>query len=146
MKLTLTKVYTTNKDKEGNELKSKKGIPYTRMSIKAQEYGDKWISGFQNKDNKDWKEGDTVEVEIKENGEYLNFETPKKEEVANGQITDILNKLVTVKMMVTEIHEAQKEIIKALKLTVKPTNAMGVDTPDYVEPNFAPEDSNEIDF
>lgn len=130
-KLTLTKVYTTNKDKEGNELKSKKGIPYTRMSIKAQEYGDKWISGFQNKDNKDWKEGDTVEVEIKENGEYLNFETPKKEEVVLGQMTEVLNGIRTLKnndsMIFDSLEEIREKIgLSKFKLPPAP-NAMGVD-------------------
>lgn len=80
MQVKLTKIYTTNKDKNGNELKSAKGVPYTRMSIKTEQYGDKWISGFQNKDNKDWKEGDEVEVNIEEKGEYMNFSVPKKED------------------------------------------------------------------
>lgn len=137
MKITLTKVFTTNKDKEGNELKSKKGVPYTRMSIKANEYGDKWISGFQNKDNKDWKEGDTVEVEIKENGEYLNFETPKKEDIASGQMTNILNILTTIKANQSLQWESLEEIREKIglsKFKLPPArNAMGIDSEEAVD-------------
>lgn len=143
-KLTLTKVYTTKLDKEGNELKSKKGIPYTRMSIKAQEYGDKLISGFQNKDNKDWKEGDTVEVEIKENGEYLNFETPKKEEVASGQITEMLTKILNIQQTVKSNQalswdslEEIREKIGLAKFKLPPArNAMGIDSEEVEEIPF----------
>lgn len=88
-KVTLTKIYTTDKDKSGNPLKSKTGNPYTRLSIQTKEYGDKWISGFQNKSNQNWKEGDTVEIIIKENGQYLNFETPNKEDVMMAMIQEI---------------------------------------------------------
>ena len=35
------------------------------------------MSGFGNKDNQNWKAGDTVEVEVEQKGEYLNFTTPK---------------------------------------------------------------------
>lgn len=92
-KVTLTKIYTTDKDKQGNPLKSKEGRPYTRMSIKCLEHGDKWISGFQNAQNKDWKEGDEVEIIIKPNGEYLNFETPKKDDKVVEMLSQVLTKL-----------------------------------------------------
>ena len=76
-KVKITKIYRTDKDKQGNLLKSKDGKPYAKISIKTEENGDRWIGGFQNARNKDWKEGDVVEVKIIQNGEYLNFETPK---------------------------------------------------------------------
>lgn len=98
MQVKLTKIYTTNKDKAGNELKSKKGAPYTRMSIKTEQHGDKWISGFKNKDNAGWKEGDTVEVNIVENGQYLNFETPKVEDKNNEKLDKILFMLTGIKL------------------------------------------------
>lgn len=96
MQVTLTKIYTTNKDKAGNPLKSAKGVPYTRMSIKTEEHGDKWISGFQNKESINWKEGDTVEVEVTQSGEYLNFSTPKKEDKLAHDIESINIKLGSI--------------------------------------------------
>jgi len=78
MKITLTKIFTTDKDKEGKPLVNRNGKEYTRMSIKTQEHGDSWLSGFLNNTNANWKEGDTVEVEVEkagDKGQYLNFKT-----------------------------------------------------------------------
>lgn len=92
-KVKLTRIYTSNKDKSGNPLMSKAGKPYTRMSIKTEQYGDKWISGFQNASNKNWKDGDEVEVIISKKGEYLNFETPKQEDKVIMMLSQVLTML-----------------------------------------------------
>ena len=76
MLVKLTKVYRSDKDKNGNALKTKDGRPYTRVSIKTQEHGEKWLSGFENFNNQKWREGDHVDLEVEKNGEYLNFSTP----------------------------------------------------------------------
>lgn len=104
-KLTLTRVFTTDKNKDGTPLMSKAGKPYTKMSIKAKEYGDKWISGFKNKQNEGWKDGDIVEAIIKENGEYLNFELPKKDDVVTGEIGKIHNLLTGMNLVLLQIAE-----------------------------------------
>lgn len=92
-KVTLTKIYSSDKDKQGNPLKSKDGRPYTRMSIKCQEYGDKWLSGFKNGGNSNWKEGDTVEIIVKEVGQYLNYEVPKKDDKVIEMLSELLTKV-----------------------------------------------------
>lgn len=96
-KIKITKIYTTDKDKLGNPLKSKKGFPYTRMSIKCEQFGDQWLSGFQNADNKEWKEGDEVEIIKTENSKdgkiYLNFETPKKDNKVIEMLSELLIKV-----------------------------------------------------
>ena len=80
MEVKLTKVYRTDKDKEGKPLMTK-GTPdrpsrsYTRLGIKTQEHGDKWLSGFENRESANWQEGDTVDIEVEPNGQYLNFKT-----------------------------------------------------------------------
>lgn len=104
MKLTLTQVFATNKDKNGNQLTSKDGKPYTRMSIKANEYGDKWISGFKNKSNENWKSGDEVECIVEQKGEYLNFSLPKGG-MSNEGMEKILNLLTTIRLEVSQIKE-----------------------------------------
>jgi hypothetical protein len=63
------------------------GKPYKKLAIKTVEHGDKWLSGFQNKDNENWKEGDQVDIVVKENGQYLNFETPKMEDRLESRIS-----------------------------------------------------------
>ena len=73
-KLTLTFVKSFPKT-------SISGENYTSVSIKSKEYGDKYLSGFGNKDDQNWKVGDVVEVLVKQvlkdGKEYLNFEMPK---------------------------------------------------------------------
>ena len=82
-KLTLTRVY--RKDK----ISKKNNKPYTSLGLKATEYGEDWINGFGNKDNSSWKEGDVVEVEIKKDGQYINFEMPK----SNGTSPELIAKV-----------------------------------------------------
>jgi hypothetical protein len=75
MKVHLTQVYRASANKKGEQYISKKtGKPYERLSIKTQEHGDKWLSGFGSSWNADWQEGDEVDIVIKESGDYLNFE------------------------------------------------------------------------
>lgn len=68
--LTLTFVRRTPKT-------SQAGKPYTSLSIKCNEYGDKYLSGFDGKETASWKVGDTVEADVEEKGQYLNFKVPK---------------------------------------------------------------------
>jgi len=70
MLVTITKTYK-------KKIKTKRGDAMS-FSIKTKEHGDKWIGGFEDDTNKNWKIGDKVEIEITENGEYTNFKIPKK--------------------------------------------------------------------
>jgi len=80
-KATITRVYVSDKDKNGVPFVAKAtGRPYSKMSIKCVEQGDKWLSGFKGKENENWKEGDVVDIIVKQNGEYLNFDVPKAED------------------------------------------------------------------
>lgn len=79
-KVTLTRVFASDKNKDGTPLMSKLGKPYSKMSIKCVEHGDKWLSGFKGKENEFWKEGDQVDIIVKQNGEYLNYDVPKAED------------------------------------------------------------------
>ena len=80
------------------KVSAKTNKPFTSLGLKTKEYGDKWLSGFGNKDNAGWKEGDVVELEVVQRGEYLNFETPKKEDKADAKLEQILNYLVGLKI------------------------------------------------
>ena len=80
-KVTLTRVFTTDKNKDGTPLVAKAtGKPYSKMSIKCVEHGDKWLGGFKNRENENWKEGDQVDIIVKQNGDFLNYEVPKAED------------------------------------------------------------------
>lgn len=71
MKVTITNI---NRKERVSERTNK---PFTSLGLQVNEYGSKWLSGFGNKDNAGWKAGDTVEIDVTQKGEYLNFTTPK---------------------------------------------------------------------
>ena len=75
MEVKLNKIYRSDKDKNGNPLKTQDGRAYTRVAIQTQEHGTKWLSGFENRANANWKEGGVVEINVEQKGEYLNFRT-----------------------------------------------------------------------
>lgn len=105
----ITKIFKTNKDKNGNELKTKDGRNYTRLSIKTSQHGEKYLSGFENAQNKDWQEGDEVEIITKQNGEYLNFDTPKKDDKVIEMLSHVLTKLGNMSMKLDAINNKIKD-------------------------------------
>jgi hypothetical protein len=77
MKLQITRIYTSDKDKQGSPLKTKDGRLYTRIAVLTKEKGDKvWISGFLSDWNRDWKVGMEVEAEVYEQNGYWNMKRP----------------------------------------------------------------------
>lgn len=77
-KLTLTWIKREEKVGKNNK-------PYTSLSIRAKEYGERYLSGFGSAANAGWAVGQEVEVaDVKEVASkdgtktYLNFEMPKK--------------------------------------------------------------------
>ena len=46
MRVSITKIYRTDKNKEGQVLMGRNGKPYTKISIKTKEHGDVWLGGF----------------------------------------------------------------------------------------------------
>lgn len=99
-KVTITKAYRQDKDKEGKPLMTKTGKPYEKLALKTKEYGENtWLSGFSNKTNEKWTEGSVVEVTItkqeRDGKVFYNFETPKAEDILTARVSalelDVLN-------------------------------------------------------
>ena len=103
--LTLTSIQRYNKDKEGNPLKTKDGRPYTRLVIRCKEYGDKMLSGFDSIQTQSWREGDNVECEVEQKGEYLNFKIPNKQDLIGKSLEEIKNILTKHTLMLTQIGQ-----------------------------------------
>lgn len=109
-KLTLTYVNRTPRT-------SQAGKPFVSLSIKASEYGDKYLSGFGNKANEGWKVGDVVEVaEVKEVNKagkvYLNFEMPSNKvdnSEINAKLDQILGYLAKHNLLITELVEEKRK-------------------------------------
>ena len=77
--IQIEKIFVNEKDKNGKPFISKKGQPFKKVTIQANE---KWYSCFQGQWNSGWKVGDTIEVEVEEkefNGNtYYNIKAPNK--------------------------------------------------------------------
>jgi len=119
-----------------NNKTSREGKPYVSLGLQTNEYGDVWLNGFGNKSNEHWKEGDEVEIEIKKvvkgDREYLNFDTPKKEDVNTAAVQTTLGK-INYKLDMIIAHLSGKT-----KLTSEPGIPSNIDYPE--------DDSSQIAF
>lgn len=110
MKIKLTYFKKENKT-------SKAGKAYESVSIKAEEFGDRFINGFGSFATKDWEEGKEVEVEIETkeyNGkEYLNF----KVLTATDKLEDRVAKLE--KEVFGGVKKVKKETTKEVEPEVE---------------------------
>lgn len=113
--ITLNLTYVDRKER----ISARTNKPYTSISIKCKEYGDNFLSGFGNKDNAGWREGDTVEVlEVKtvekEGKTYYNFEMPKASKADDSTVIDLLteqnNKLMSIIFSLATIETIVNEI------------------------------------
>ncbi len=82
-KVTITQIDFYDKKKDGTALtymskKDNRPHSYKKVRIKTGEEGDLWGAVFsQQSPINQWKAGDVVEVDIKPNGDFKNFELPK---------------------------------------------------------------------
>lgn len=72
-KLKILDIKRISQDANGNPLRTSTGRDYTRVLIQTSEYGDKALSGFEDKYNKKWQKGDVVNLKVEQKGQYLNF-------------------------------------------------------------------------
>lgn len=122
---------------------SKAGKPYVRLSIKTDKHGERYISGFGNKDNANWQIGDEVDIKVTEsetkdkNGlPYLNFEMPKGSNGYKQLITEgIMIKLGLMNAKLDDIvdHLAGR---RPLDRTSDGSKMPNFDVEDNLEPPF----------
>jgi len=93
MTAKLTDIRQITTDRNGVPLRTRDGRTYTRLLIKTEEHANQWISGFQNKQNYNWKVGDLVNIEIQEvqkDGQtYLNFRTQDRIDLLEARIATL---------------------------------------------------------
>lgn len=95
-KVTISRIGHLEKDKEGNPLRTKDNKPYTRCLIDLTD-GRK-VSGFGNQTTRTWKEGDDLDLDLEQKGQYWNFKTIKKDNLSSEQLDRI-------EKMLTELHK-----------------------------------------
>lgn len=88
--LYVTKVYISDKDKQGNPLKGKFGN-YKKVAIKTNEFGDKWLGKSFIMNDRDphlgIKEGDTIKAKVEKNGEFVNFKLADRYDLLEERIS-----------------------------------------------------------
>jgi hypothetical protein len=137
MKINITYINRTQRT-------SREGKPFTSISLKCSQYGEKYLSGFGNKANENWAIGQEVEIaevkEVQKDGKtYLNFEMAKATPQASSEVLQGVKHLV---LMVETIKRDQQKIIDHLsgKNRLDLTSA-GTKVPDFSEVNdISPED------
>lgn len=77
----ITKVFTSDKSKDGKPFVTKKGKPFWKVAIKTDKYPEDWMSAlaFEADDAEmQLNEGDEVKIIIETNGNYKNFKLPSR--------------------------------------------------------------------
>lgn len=104
MKVTLTAVNRTER------VSKKTGKPFTSLGIKTQEHGDKWLSGFDGKQTRNWKDGDTVDIDVEQKGDYLNFSVPKVPEGMSVPSEDMMFIRNVLGRIVAQLDAIEEEL------------------------------------
>lgn len=81
MKVKLTNLRFDDKNRDGVAYLDKNQRPYTRVGIQTEQHASQWLGGlaYQNSPSEvmlKWRVRDEVEIETKQNGQYLNFSLP----------------------------------------------------------------------
>lgn len=104
MIVTITKIHRSDKSKDGKPFINKNGLAYTRLAIQTREHGQKWLSGFDSKMTADWQEGQEVDIEVTENGEYLNFKVLSETQKLWQAYNEVLKRLVRLEAQMKRIE------------------------------------------
>lgn len=147
MQLHLTFVKRTERTSQ------RTGKPFTSLSIKATEYGDKYLGGFDGAETRNWKAGDVVEVEVKDDGKYLNFSVPKAKNSPQAPAGDINRVELLVRTVLTEIQmvrgllgefkDEQKNLMGQIFQKITPIEEINDDAAQGIK---YPEPADEPDF
>ena len=96
----------------------------------TREHGEKWLSGFGNKDNAGWNVGDDVEIDVEQKGEYLNFSTPKNTNGTDKPTASTSADIAWIK------NTLSMKVIPMLESINSKLEEEGDDYPTGGEPNF----------
>ena len=79
-------------DKDGKPLKSQYGKPYQKVRIGTEQHEERLIWGNDyTGETRNWQLGSEVELVITENQGYLNFRLPKRDDVIDAKLDQILD-------------------------------------------------------
>lgn len=103
------------------ELEVKNGVSpktnkaYSKVIIKTNVHGNEWLSAFQDSENRNWRVGDVVDIEVtprEYNGKtYLDYSPVKKENTSNVQGSSYGPATKSVNSDVTRLKQILEEAI-----------------------------------
>src|SRR3990167_5532069 len=79
--IVVTKIFVSDKSKDGKLFKTRDGKPYKKIAIKTDKHSDKWLSMLvfqQEAEVLNLEVGQTVFIKVEENGDFLNFSVPSR--------------------------------------------------------------------
>lgn len=88
-KLTVTKTYKSNKDKDGNLFKDRNGKNYWKVAVKFDKYGDDWYSTLVFREDDPLmklEEGTEKLFVIDTSNGYKNFKMPSRLDVLEARL------------------------------------------------------------
>lgn len=125
----------------------KSGKAFVSVGIKC---NGKWMNGFGGKWNQDWKQGDTVEVEVVQQGQYTNFEQIDPVKVLTKRVEDLENRIVQLEMggrpqaARPVAPPAQRQVPAAVRDFNRQANGPGSAYPQYDERNPPPMSDDDL--
>ena len=107
MQITISKISYTDKKKDGTSCISKNGKPFYKVGIQTNEFGDTWINGLIFDNPPTWKEGDKIDLIIKDE-EYngitsKKFELPKPANIQGEKLDKVMVELSFIKHQLERI-------------------------------------------
>lgn len=92
---------------------------FVGLGLKTDQHGDKWLSGFGGPENETWAVGDTVDIEVEQKDEYLNFKVNKVNPISKIQgdesrVFNLINLklLPAIQFLAEDIKAIRKELLK----------------------------------
>ena len=92
----ITRVFTSDKSKDGKPFITKTGKPFWKVGILTDKYPDAWLSALAfDKDDAEMNlnEGDEVKIVIETNGQYKNFKLPTRFDLLEERIVKLEEKV-----------------------------------------------------
>lgn len=116
-KVILTKVFISEKSKEGVPFVSKKtGKPFKKIGIMTTKHGEAWLSAFINSSDdlkNNWKVGDEVQVVVEKNGDWLNFTSPTNFDILKEKHYQLEDR---VKLLEQVVNQLKSGVVKPQEL------------------------------
>lgn len=131
-KVKLTRVFSSDKDKNGKTFVTKTGKPFWKVAIQTDRTGDVWYSTMcfrQDAPEMGLKEGDEVTVILEKNGQWNNFKLPTKIDLLEIRVKDLEDKVAFLNSHMSGSDSPTEQAINIIRPTEYPDGPNPEDIP-----------------